>query len=347
MWPTPSLVIDLDIVRANVNHAARQAADKGYLLRPHAKTHKSLNLARMQLAAGAVGLTVATIGEAEVFAAVCSDLFIAYPLWVDEGKADRLNALSAAGVQLRIGVDSLQSIANVARRHVSVHLMIELDSGHHRSGARLDEVVALVQAATAAGLPVAGIFTFPGHSYSVGGRATAAITEATTLARAQDLLTAAGHPADVISGGSTPSLSGIRPGTLTEARPGVYLLNDAQQWELGSAAPEQLALACEATVVSHAGGRVIVDAGSKVMGADRASWATGYGRLVDQPEARVIAQSEHHATIDWPGALPQLGSRIRVIPNHACTAMNLADSVIVEDDTATLIWPIDARGKNS
>ena len=112
----------------------------------------------------------------------------------------------------------------------------------------------------------------------------------------------------VISGGSTPSLAATGDG-LTETRPGVYVFNDAQQWELGACTPEQIALTCHATVVSHAGGRLVLDSGSKVLGADRAPWASGFGRLLDHPDARIVILSEHHAVADLHGApLPALGS---------------------------------------
>ncbi|MFZ0531042.1 MAG: D-TA family PLP-dependent enzyme, partial [Propionicimonas sp.] len=151
-----------------------------------------------------------------------------------------------------------------------------------------------------------------------------------------------GVPARVVSGGSTPSasLSG-RP--LTELRPGVYVFGDAQQVELGTIGFEHVALTVASRVVSHAGGRVIADAGSKALGADRAGWASGHGRVLDAPEARIVALSEHHATIEWPGALPALGSTILVVPNHVCNAVNLAEEFVL---TTGGRWPVAARGRN-
>ena len=135
-------------------------------------------------------------------------------------------------------------------------------------------------------------------------------------------------------------------GGLTELRPGVYLFGDAQQVELGTCAMDDVALTVVATVVSHAGGRVILDAGSKALGADRAPWASGYGRLAEAPDARIVALSEHHATVEWSGGrLPQLGSRVLVVPNHVCNTVNLADVYVIGDGPET--WPVDARGCNS
>ena len=102
-------------------------------------------------------------------------------------------------------------------------------------------------------------------------------------------------------------------------------------------------------MVSHAGGHVVLDSGSKALGADRAAWATGYGRLLDHPAARITQLSEHHAVVDWPDhPLPPLGSRLRVVPNHVCTAVNLADElVVVRGGTTVDVWPVAARGANT
>jgi D-serine deaminase-like pyridoxal phosphate-dependent protein len=96
-------------------------------------------------------------------------------------------------------------------------------------------------------------------------------------------------------------------------------------------------------VVSHAGGRVITDAGSKALGADRAPWASGYGRVLEVPDARIVALSEHHSTIEWPGTLPSLGSTVLVVPNHVCNAVNLADEYHLSTGGT---WPVAARGRN-
>jgi D-serine deaminase-like pyridoxal phosphate-dependent protein len=152
--------------------------------------------------------------------------------------------------------------------------------------------------------------------------------------------------ARIVSGGSTPSAEFADATVLTELRPGVYVFRDAQQWELGMSSPDDIALAVHTTVVSRHGGRLIADAGSKVLGADRGSYSTGFGRLLDHPEARVTALSEHHATIT--GVDLPAGSQVRVVPNHVCTAVNLANEyVVVRDGVVVGRWPIDARGANT
>jgi D-serine deaminase-like pyridoxal phosphate-dependent protein len=134
---------------------------------------------------------------------------------------------------------------------------------------------------------------------------------------------------------------------LTEARPGVYVFGDAQQWELGSMPPESIALTCRATVVSLAGGRAVLDAGSKALAADRAPYSTGSGRLLDHPDARIVQLSEHHAVVDLAGApLPRVGSQLDVVPNHCCAAVNLADDLWVEERDVLRPWPVAARGRN-
>ncbi|HAM43707.1 MAG TPA: alanine racemase [Propionibacteriaceae bacterium] len=341
MGATPYLSLDAEVMQANIDAMAEHARRYGMVLRPHAKTHKSPAVAEVQLTAGAQGLTVATIGEAEVFASVCRDLFIAYPLWVDGDASARLTSLSEAGVRLRVGCDSETSGRNLAG--LPVEVLVEIDSGHHRSGVAPESAGALAQNLAGLGLTVLGVFTFPGHSYSPGSGEAAALEEAEALARAAASLREFGIEPAVISGGSTPSAS-FSTSVATELRPGVYVFGDAQQVELGTIQPEQVALTVVSTVVSHAGGRVICDAGSKALAADRAPWASGYGRVFGEPDARIVALSEHHATISWPGELPALGSTLRLLPNHACNAVNLADSYRLSTGE---LWSIPARGRNN
>lgn len=344
--PTPFLAIDLPVLQANIERVAAWADDRGLALRPHVKTHKSPEIAHMQEDAGVGGLTVATVGEAEVFAQQgFDDLFVAYPLWLDDDRRRRLARL-AERATLRVGFDSVEAARRLAGTGVTG--LVEVDSGHHRSGVAPEAAGEVAAGAVEGGLEVLGAFTFPGHSYAPGGRAAAAGGEAGALASAAEALRAAGIEPVVLSGGSTPSLAETGDG-LTESRPGVYVFNDAQQWELGSCTPEQVALTCHATVVSHAGGRLVLDSGSKVLGADRPAWASGFGRLLDHPEARIVILSEHHAVADLAGRpLPPLGSTVRVVPNHVCNAVNLVDEYVVLADGGLVDrWAVAARGMNA
>ncbi|MDX5310758.1 MAG: alanine racemase [Rhodococcus sp. (in: high G+C Gram-positive bacteria)] len=347
---TPALLVDRDVLDRNIARMADAARTRGVALRPHAKTHKCVEIARRQLAAGAVGLTVATVSEAEVFAdAGFRDLFVAYPLWTDAARGARLRAL-AAEVRLTVGVDSAEgarALAEHARPGLTV--LVEVDSGHHRTGVAPERAGSVAVAAASVGLEVRGVFTFPGHSYGPGRPAVAATDEAAALSRAVAALEATGHDAEVISGGSTPTAHLDVPAA-TELRPGVYVFGDAQQLELGTIDEDAIALTALATVVSARDDTVVLDAGSKVLGADRAPWATGYGRILGAPDARIVALSEHHATVQWPADAdrPTLGTRIRVIPNHVCSTVNLADDLtVVAGDTVVDRWPVAARGCNT
>ncbi|AMM30920.1 alanine racemase [Sinomonas atrocyanea] len=354
---TPEIMVDADALRRNIERMAAGVAAKGLALRPHAKTHKIPEIAALQLAAGAVGLTVATIGEAEVFAEHgAADLFIAYPLWVTERSGERLRRL-AHRARVAVGTDSAEA-ARAMGAHLAgaeVEVLVEIDSGHHRSGVTPEQAVGVARAAADAGLRVAGVFTFPGHSYAPGMPAEAAEAERRALAESARLLAEAGFDVTRVSGGSTPSALLTEAGPTNEVRPGVYVFGDAQQLELGRCAPEDVALTVAATVVSrHEGSsdvprRVVLDAGSKVLGGDRPGWATGFGRLADVPEARITGLSEHHATVVFPdgAALPALGERLRVVPNHVCVAVNLVDEVtVVSGGEIVDRWQVAARGRN-
>ena len=343
-------------MQANIARAAEAANARGIALRPHAKTHKTIEIGCMQVAAGAHGLTVATIGEAEVFAAAgLDDLFIAYPVWVDAPRAERLSRLAALGAAISIGVDSVAAAERIARGGLAgrIPVRVEVDAGHHRSGCVPAAAGDVASAAARLGIDVEGVFAFPGHAYAPEARLSAAQQEAAALQEAADAMRHVGLPPAVVSGGSTPSFAAALEidSPVTELRPGVSVFGDAQQWELGAMPPEDIALTAHATVVSHAGGRAVLDAGSKLLGPDRAAWATGHGRLLDHSDARIVQLSEHHAVVELPGELPPLGSVVRVVPNHVCMAVNLVDELVVVDrggDAAPVAaWRVAARGRNS
>lgn len=376
MSAAPRLVVDLDVLERNIETMAARGRRVGLSIRPRAKTHKIPQIAAMQRDAGARGITLATIGEAEVFAAAgFDDLFIAYPLWVDAEDGARLARLSESA-QITVGCDNLDA-ARSLRRHTgtaSLRVLIEVDSGQHRSGVTPGDAGELAAAVAGLGLDVVGAFTFPGHSYAREARGSAAQDERAALSLAAQAMRAKGVEPNVRSGGSSPSMAfvsdgpsvssaGTSPTSLTvgepspsdtassaptEMRPGAYVFNDAQQWELGACTAEDIALTAHGTVVSHAGGRLVVNAGSKVLAPDKAVWATGHGRLLDHPDARIVQLSEHHAVVDMGGSsLPALGSTVRLVPNHCCNAINYADEVdVVQDGRRLDTWAVAARGLN-
>ncbi len=351
---TPALVVDQARLERNLRDMAGSAAARGIRLRPHAKTHKTAEIGRLQLGLGAVGLTVATISEAEKFAdAGVAGLFIAYPVWPARQRMARLAAL-AERVSLRLAVESADAAARLGRLALLANppeILIEIDSGHHRTGVAPSRAGEVALAVARAGLPLAGVFTFPGHSYTPGGRERAAGEEAAALAAASAALSVAGAAGGERSGGSTPTAALPADPPLTELRPGVYVFTDAQHLELGVCGEDQIALAAAATVVSRrAPDRFVLDSGSKVLGADAPPWAGGFGRLLGWPGARIVAVSEHHATVVLPPGSPELvvGETVAAVPNHVCAAVNLADELLViRDGEVTGTWRVMARGANT
>jgi D-serine deaminase-like pyridoxal phosphate-dependent protein len=354
---TPALVVDADTLDRNIARMNAAALAGPIDLLPHAKTHKCPQIAEKQLSTGAAGLTVATIGEAEVFVGQSPILFIAYPLWLDEGKQRRLAKIAAnPRTRVRVGVDSIENARRIAGTGASV--VIEIDSGHHRTGVRPAEAGPLASALRDLGLDVEGVFTFPGHGMTHAANTTpaevrtqAARDQERALAEAAASLRKAGIEPAIVSGGSTPTAALREDGQINELRPGVYVFNDAMQVALGSCTIEDVALAAAATVVSvPAADRFVLDAGSKVLGADPNAWSPGYGLVPAYPGSKVVQLSEHHAVVQLPEGVtaPGHGDRVAIIPNHVCNAVNLVDEfVIVQHGRHVDTWPVAARGANA
>ena len=209
MTATPRLVADLDVLERNIDAMASLGRDAGVALRPHVKTHKMPEIATMQRDAGARGITVATIGEAEVFVdAGFDDVFIAYPLWVDDEAGRRLRAL-AERARVGVGCDSMTAARQLRKPLGSavVEVLVELDSGQHRTGIPARDAGELAAGIASLGFDVRGVFTFPGHSYSPEGRAQSTDDERAALAGASRALRAKGIEPHVRSGGSSPSMA--------------------------------------------------------------------------------------------------------------------------------------------
>jgi D-serine deaminase-like pyridoxal phosphate-dependent protein len=353
---TPCLVVDLDVVERNLDRMAQVLEARGIALRPHIKTHKSIALARMQLERGARGLTVGTIGEAEVLvAAGFDDVFIAYPLWISEAKGSRLRALLDR-VALRIGADSVEGIGRLAAAtRGAAHrpeILVELDSGELRTGVNPDQAADVANAARRAGLEVLGVYTHGGHAYADPTAVDAAgRDEVNVLTAALHRLREAGFDAPVASAGSTPTVHRSATGAVTEERPGTYVFNDRQQVGLRGASPDGVALVVAATVVSVAvRGQVVIDAGAKTLAKDRPAWAEGFGFLPAYPEASIVRTFDYHGVVAIPDGTPApaLGEVVAVVPNHVCPVVNLADTfVISRGGRAIDRWPVDARGRSS
>jgi D-serine deaminase-like pyridoxal phosphate-dependent protein len=353
---TPCLVVDLDIVARNIERLAYGARDRGVALRPHVKTHKSVALARMQLDAGAAGITVGTVGEAEVMAAGgIDDIFIAYPVWAEGVRAERLAAVHGA-VTLSVGIDSVEGAQRLARavegsdRPLTV--VVEVDSGGRRTGiADPAEVVRVAAAARSAGLHVAGAFTHGGHSYrNPEARISAAADEVAALGAAADALGDAGYVVERVSAGSTPTGVLAAAGQVNEIRPGTYLLGDRLQLVLGAIPADGLALVVAATVVSTAvPGQVVVDAGAKTLTKDRAPFLEGFGLMPAYPDAVIERLFDYHGAIAIPQGTqaPGLGEVVAIVPNHVCPVVDLFDA-FVATRAGQIVgqWPVDARGRS-
>ncbi len=351
---TPALVVFVDRVWDNIVRLQRDLDARGVALRPHVKTHKSVRIARMQLEAGASGLTAGTIGEAEVLASAgMRDLFIAYPVWAEGAKAARLRALHEAA-DLAVGVDSRAAVERLAaavrgtRRPLRV--LVEVDAGGHRTGVASPEAAADVAlAASRAGLQVDGVFTHGGHSYRPGGAGAAGLDEVASLEAAAGALQAAGLEPRVLSAGSTPTRLLAAEGRVTEIRAGTYVLGDRQQVALGAIGDEDVAAVVAATVVSVAADRVVIDAGAKALTKDLPGFVEGYGAIPAWPGAVVDRVYDYHGVVSLPGGrpMPAHGTVVAVVPNHICPVVDLVSSfAAVGADGRVEHWAVDARGRS-
>lgn len=352
---TPAVVIDLDIVERNAHRLGDELGRRGIALRPHAKTHKSVALARLQLEAGATGLTVGNLGEAEVFAAAgLDDLFIAYPIWADGPKAARLRALhDDESLRLAVGFDSIAGAERLAaavegsRRRLAV--VLELDPGNRRTGAPAQAAGLVAAAARKLGLEVRGVFTHGGHAYSPGAAGPAGADEVATLTAGASALAAEGIEPVVISAGSTPTQLAAATAPVNEIRAGTYLIGDRQQWFIGAVPDDGVAIAVAATVVSSAvEGQVVIDAGAKTLTKDIAAYLQGHGVLPAYPDAVIERVSDYHGMVRFaPGTeRPVVGEVVAVIPNHVCPVIDLRDTFVATRSGEVLgVWPVDARGR--
>jgi D-serine deaminase-like pyridoxal phosphate-dependent protein len=351
---TPALVVFTERVRDNIERLQAELDRRGVALRPHVKTHKSVRIARWQIEAGAKGLTVGTLGEAEVMASArLRDLFVAYPVWAEGPKAARLRDLHD-GAEIRIGVDSAAGAARLAaavrasRRPLPV--LVEVDSGGHRTGTTtVEAAVAVAEVAQAEGLVVQGVFTHGGHSYRPGAAGAAALDEVTTLEAVAVALESVGIEVVICSAGSTPTMSLAARGRVNEMRAGTYVMGDRQQWALGAIDPDHVAVVVAATVVSEHGDRVVLDAGGKALTKERPEMLEGHGLLPAYPAAVIERLHDYHAVVRIPAMTPRprLGEVVGVVPNHICPVVDLASTfVAVLPGGRTEHWAVDARGRN-
>ena len=355
---TPCIVIDGPTVRRNLERMASYARSHRLGLRPHTKTHKSIRLAAMQFEYGAVGLTVAKVGEARIMAEGGDDILMAYPP-VHPGRCVELAEL-ARSKAIRVAVDSTvaaDALAEAARSAGStIGVLVDLDVGHHRTGVQsAAEALALAQhVSRAGGLRLDGILFFPGHLSHGPPPANIPGLQAidARLDEVLDLWKRQGLEAKIVSGGSTPTATQSHLiKSLTEFRPGTYVYNDINSVRCGCCTLEDCAARILTTVVSTAvPGQIVLDAGSKTLTSDRCGPApdSGHGHIVEFPQAKITKLSEEHAQVDITACerVPRIGDRVAVIPNHICPCINLQDNVWwQEPGNEPELMRVDARGK--
>lgn len=351
---TPVGYVDLTRVRANADRIATYAADHGLGWRPHIKTHKSREIAEIQLAAGARGLTVATLREAEVMAALTDDLLLAYPP-VGEAKLARLVGLPEA-LDMKVALDSeevlrpLADVSAAARRKVGV--LVEQDVGLGRVGLQTPaDVVALARRCEdLEGVDFRGVMFYPGHIRMRTDDQSSHLEELSShVAETLSALDDAGLAAEIVSGGSTPTLwRSHEVAGLTEIRSGSCIYNDREALDVGAADPDDLAYTVLATVVSTAvPGRAVVDAGSKALAKESRGEGGGFGILLDRPEVRVLSLSEEHGVLDLADTdwTPRIGERVRIVPNHVCVSVNLHDHILAADGPDYHFIEPEGRGR--
>jgi D-serine deaminase-like pyridoxal phosphate-dependent protein len=351
---TPCLLLDLDLLDSNICRMAELASSASVRLRPHAKTHKLVQVAERQIAAGSEGLTVAKLGEAELFAEHgVRDLFIAYPLW-GERKWERLCRL-AESADVRVAADSLEVCDRIASaaaaRGLSIQLRIEVDTGFGRCGVQtVEEARALAEHISRLhGLELVGVMSFAGQTYTPGAEPVRAVAsaDARRLVEVAQALGESGFHVPEISVGGTPGASYVAEMQgITEMRPGTYVFSDRDQVHLGWGTLADCALTVLSAVVSRpTPTRAVIDAGTKALGADRAGTVEGWGAIREQPSWKLPSLNEEHGLIELaPGQAP-IGTIVEIVPNHACGALNMHDWVaVVRGGIVEDWWRIEGRG---
>jgi D-serine deaminase-like pyridoxal phosphate-dependent protein len=341
------VVIDLDIVEANIARLQGLCDAAGIANRPHIKTHKSPVIAAMQVAGGAKGITCQKLGEAEVMAdAGIDDILISYNLLGDE-KMARLGALQAKA-NMTVAADNAVVVADLPKAAAAsgrpLSVVVECDTGRKRAGVETPaEAIALArEIAASKGLQFAGFMLYPTET----GWADAQKFYDEALAGVRAL----GLDATMVSTGGSPNL--INLGKLkgaTEHRPGTYIYNDRMQVAAGVAGWDDCALNIYSTVVSRAGPeRGILDAGSKTLTSDPGGGLDGYGLILEHPEAKIAKFAEEHGFLDLArsNTRPNVGDIVRIVPNHVCVVVNMMDEVVmVRGEEIVGVLPVAARGK--
>jgi len=326
---TPALYVDLDAMERNIARMQERCRNWGVELRPHVKTHKIPEIARMQLEAGAIGITVAKVGEAEVLPG--DDVLIAYPLL--KAKLPRLREL-AKKRRVKVAIDSVE----VARDLAGIQTLVEIDVGVGRVGAQsAEQAVQVAKACT----DFQGICYWPSWLDEDGFKAACVKIDKVLKA-----LSAAGFETKIVSGGSTPGAdkTPLIPRT-TEIRPGIYVFYDASSLEAKICDEDDCALRVLTSVVSTSvPGQCVIDAGSKTLSSDQSHESGTYGHVVDSPWT-VRKLNEEHGYVEIQGPA-RVGEKVWVVPAHVCPTVNLHDEIWYgRQGKVDGSWKVAARGK--
>jgi D-serine deaminase-like pyridoxal phosphate-dependent protein len=326
---TPSLYVDLDVLEHNISHMQEQCREWGVDLRPHVKTHKIREITQMQLDAGAIGITVAKVGEAEVLPG--DDVLVAYPLV--KAKLPRLRELAKTR-RVKVAVDSV----DVARGLDGIETLVEVDVGVGRTGVQSpQQAVDVAEACT----DFQGIFYWPSWLDETGFRAACGKIDAVIEA-----LSAAGFETKIVSGGSTPGAAKtpLIPQT-TEIRPGTYVFYDASSLEAKICVEADCALRVLTTVVSTSvPGQAVIDAGSKTFSSDQTVGPGTFGHFIGRPWT-MRKMNEEHGYVEIHGPA-RVGEKVWVVPSHVCPTVNLHDEVWYgRGGRVDGSWKVAARGR--
>jgi D-serine deaminase-like pyridoxal phosphate-dependent protein len=357
---TPALAVDVATMERNLSRMSGDLARAGVAVRPHWKTSKCLEMARRQLALGAVGFTCSTPGEVRALgeAGIRGLLWAHLPVGAPK-VAFAVEAVGRYGTTLI--ADSVEAAQPVGEALVAAGLVadvfLEVDTGLGRTGVDPDAAVRVAaQIAALPGLRLRGVMTHEGHLYHYArdheGLDAAAVASAESLVGVAETLRGEGHEIDVVSVGSTPGLAvGPYVSGVTEARPGTYVFNDGNQIRLGTCTLDDCALTVVARVVStQRSGTVIIDAGSKAMSSDAVTAETGYGMVLGVDGTPLLGVSfpranEEHGFLVGPGtASLAVGDLVRILPHHACATVNMwSELIAMQPDGSYERWPIVAR----
>ncbi len=356
---TPSILCDLDRLERNINQWQAAIDASGVAFRPHVKTHKIPEIARMQLAAGARGIICAKPSEAEPFVdAGAEDVCIAYPI-LGPLKWRRIAAMAAQGVRMTVNCDNdlaaRQASEAAVAAGVTINLQIDIDTGMHRGGlpvAEVGEVERLARAIGALdGVEFDGITTHrSAGSDPTAGPRESGHDEGRVMVELAGRLRGAGVEVREVTAGSTFTAKWVAevPG-ITESRAGTYVFYDLMHLNAGTATEDQLGLSALCTVVSRRSDRLTIDGGSKTFSGDGVP-AGGDGRpapAISRADGRAVfvdRLTEEHgmARAEEP---VELGEKLRFYPFHACTCANLTNQIVAfRGEKVETVWPVAARG---